>query len=883
MSKKHKRGREQNRSPSSQSSQVRKQKAANYAERELKKQTEIHSPMGKYSPMGNDESENIIISEMPNDFGRNDKGKSSRQKYSYTQRSAAVNLFEPSNAAPNIGSDKPQATGGKSISSIADSMKKSAYLNNKSEQIKSAGNQTHSEVTDGKSIKKADPDTVKQFKKSAYVKNQQERKEAVEAKFISFDEFMKMEEDNRNSDNLTEENISDNSDSKLIERRKKAAYIKEMTEQKLALGVIIPDGEGQEQSETQDDISDEKVTENVNAPANDEEEKKQESPPQTAEFKENYIRSYAQRQYSAQKKSAKNPAADKDNKSPLTNAIEVVTAVSTGNAMNVAALPIKHIVKDKLPDSKLIRAAKTTSEAVKSSDSVGGAAVNVGTTFAADKVKQYAIEKITGTPKTDRKSKKYHHIKREKAKSGENRKSRKASDSAKNFSAKNLKLKRLSQKKFYLKKNGGEIISNAAARPVKQHVKKAILSKLIMFAAPVLFTVFMILIVLMLISSLFSWLNPFDYSLAGDENADTETRAETEGEILDGYVLMTRNYLDVAQAEYYLEYGDWFGGTYDYPSAESELSFSEFFAAKCDSIISSIREQYEAAIANAQSPQEAAAIAAAMGQAISAALAQAQQQAETEYSALIEQLDDSMTAEEKRQHYEVVDSGGTNGVKDNIEFNGKPIAGTNFFENVEIQSDLSAEKIMSMIALYKSLTLMQTNGETEDGSEYEYNITPDDIMKFFEDTEYIKITADITHNNSCSGNCRRRLIGDYDSGFSWEYYCNGDHDNISGRIEPCISKDELLEKIMELTEAEENGFDSEKCEEMIDEYMKSIKKELDIDESDYRQFGANDNERAKEFYEMLIDPEKGEIPNNYWEINTPCLGEESEENTNEQT
>lgn len=877
MSKKHKRGREQKRSPSSQSSQVRKQKAANYAERTLKKQSESHSPMG------NGDSENIIISETPKDFGRNNKGKSGRQKYSYTQRSATGKLSEPSNAAPNIGSGKPQAAAGKSISSIAESMKKTAYLNNKSEQIKSAGNQTHREISDDKPIKNADPDTVKQFKKSAYVKNQQERKEAIEAEFISFDEYMKSEDENRKSDILTEEKSSDNSDPKLIDRRKKAAYIKEMTEQKLALGMIVPDGEEQEQSETQENISDEEVKENVTVTANNEEEKKQEAPPQTANIKEKYIRNYAQKRYSAQKKFAKNSAADKDNKSPVTNAIEVVTAVSSGNAMNVAAIPLKHIAKDKLPDSKLIRAAKTTSEAVKNSDSVGGAAVNVGTTFAVDKVKQYVIEKISGKPKTDRNSKKYHHIKRNKAKSGENRKSRKAAESVKSNSVKNLKLKRLSQKKFYLKKNGGEVISNAAARPVKQHVKKAILSKLLMFASPVLFTVFMILIVLMLISSLFSWLNPFDFSLAGDENADSETRAETEGEILDGYVLMTRNYLDVAQAEYYLDYGDWFGGTYDYPSAESELSFAEFFAAKCDSIISSIREQYEAAIANAQSPQEAAAIAAAMGQAISAALAQAQQQAETEYNALIEQLDDSMTAEEKRQHYEVVDSGGTNGVKDNIEFNGKPIAGTNFFENVEIQSDLSAEELMSMIALYKSLTLMQTNGETEDGSEYEYNITPDDIMKFFEDTEYIKITADITHNNSCSGNCRRRLVGDYDSGFSWEYYCNGDHDNISGRIEPCIGKDKLLEKIMELTEAEENGFDSEKCEEMIDEYMKSIKKELDIDESDYRQFGANDNERAKAFYEMLIDPVKGEIPNNYWEINTPCLGEESEENTDEQT
>jgi len=35
-------------------------------------------------------------------------------------------------------------------------------------------------------------------------------------------------------------------------------------------------------------------------------------------------------------------------------------------------------------------------------------------------------------------------------------------------------------------------------------------------------------------------------------------------------------------------------------------------------------------------------------------------------------------------------------------------------------------------------------------------------------------------------------------------------------------------------------------------------------------------------YNKSIDTEKGEIPNNYWEINTPVVGEESEENTDEQ-
>ena len=49
--------------------------------------------------------------------------------------------------------------------------------------------------------------------------------------------------------------------------------------------------------------------------------------------------------------------------------------------------------------------------------------------------------------------------------------------------------------------------------------------------------------------------------------------------------------------------------------------------------------------------------------------------------------------------------------------------------------------------------------------------------------------------------------------------------------------------------------------------MKLIKKELDITEADYRKFGASDNTKAQEFYSILIGDE--EIPNNFWNIETP--------------
>ena len=148
-------------------------------------------------------------------------------------------------------------------------------------------------------------------------------------------------------------------------------------------------------------------------------------------------------------------------------------------------------------------------------------------------------------------------------------------------------------------------------------------------------------------------------------------------------------------------------------------------------------------------------------------------------------------------------------------------------------------------------------------------------MEFFEETEFIPITTDITHDNFCEGmNCRRKMVPLEDGGYVWEYYCDSDHDNLSGEIGVCLTADELREKVMELTDAENNGVDEDSFKDLIDEYIKLIKKELEIDEADFRQFGAADNSKAQEFYEKLI--EDGAIPNNFWEIDTPIGEEESD-------
>ncbi len=373
------------------------------------------------------------------------------------------------------------------------------------------------------------------------------------------------------------------------------------------------------------------------------------------------------------------------------------------------------------------------------------------------------------------------------------------------------------------------------------------------------------IVVFVIIMGFFGWLTPFTYGLAGEE-PDEEHNAETNAEIIDGYTLMVKNYMDITQAYYYLNYGDWYGGTYQYENAG--LDFGTIFAEYCQKIIKEIQAQFQPLINQAKTPEEAQAISQAMGRAISQALSQAQQAAYEEYMRLIGELNDGLTPSEHRQHYEVEISNGGNGIEDSVEFNGKPIVGTNGFGNVEINSDLSSEELLSYIALYKSLITMKPDDADAEESEPSLNITPQDIMDFFEKTEYISITAEITHNNPCIGqNCKRRLTGDYESGYSWDYYCDSDHDNLTGEIGECLSADELLKKVMELTEAEDIGVDEKNCKKILEAYIDMFKKELDIDESGFRQFGAKDNAKAMEFYEKLI---KDELPNSgIWQVNTP--------------
>lgn len=542
-------------------------------------------------------------------------------------------------------------------------------------------------------------------------------------------------------------------------------------------------------------------------------------------------------------------------------------------------------------DGDYIGKAVQMGKTVQNSSSVGSAVTDVATTLAAVEAKKLVAKimkgenaakdrafieehKAQGRTKyvdAEKERHKVEHKLSEKesvpdAMSREERRNflhnRRVAEKQKSFYAERLQTERKNkQKKMFLdfNKDNPDLVSNTAKGTGKRYAKKKAAKALIgggVLAS--IIPIIIIIIVFAVIAAFFGWLVPYSYSLAGEDGDETE--AATNAEVIDGYAKLIKNYMDVTQAYYYLNYGDWYGGTYDYPAPD--LNFSDFFSEYCQQIVSEIQSQYMAMMASATSDMERAAIAQAMSMAISDAVNAAMPAALAEYNALMASLDDTLTAQTHRQHYETEQQSVPNNNADSAEFTGMPVVGTNHFGNVEINSELSAEELLAYIALYKSMSIINPD-DSDPNAEQILNITPQDIMDFFEETEFITITTDVTHGNFCSGmNCKRRLVDEV-----WEYYCDGDHDNLTGEIGACKTADELREKVMELTDAESNGVDEDSFNKLIEEYMKLIEKELDITESDYRKFGAAENTKAQEYYQKLID--EGAIPNNFWNVETP--------------
>ena len=590
---------------------------------------------------------------------------------------------------------------------------------------------------------------------------------------------------------------------------------------------------------------------------------------------------------------------------------EVSSAAITGQLARgeVGKVVADTVIKSALSDNGMLNSVQTIGNSVSSSSSIGSAVPDVAATLAAVEAKKMVAKILKGeSSEKDRAFIEEHKAngrtkyvdsdtQRHKADwqlsedkallkemSREERRNylhnQRVSEKQKSFYANRKETERKNkQKEMFLdfNKDNPDLASNTAKSAGKKYVVKKASKALIGGGAASAFApIIIIIIVFAIVAAFFGWLTPMSYTLAGDEGdeADRTYEAESNAEVIDGYAKLIKNYMDVTQAYFYFDYGDWYGGTYDYPSPALELDFSTFYRDYCQNIISEIRMRYENLMMNITDPAVLNALSQAMSDEITAALSNAMPEAIAEYDLMMQGLDDTLTAESSRQPYEVRKTDIPNGSADSGEFTGKPVIGTNHFGNTEIQSDLSAEELLAYIALYKSMGIINPNDSDSDAEQI-LNITPEDIMEFFEETEFIPITTDITHDNFCEGmNCRRKMVPLEDGRYVWEYYCDSDHDNLSGEIGVCLTADELREKVMELTDAENNGVDEDSFNDLIDEYIKLIKKELEIDETDFRQFGAADNSKAQEFYEKLV--KDGSIPNNFWEIEPPIGEEESD-------
>lgn len=570
-----------------------------------------------------------------------------------------------------------------------------------------------------------------------------------------------------------------------------------------------------------------------------------------------------------------------------------VNAMSSGSAEKIIAQPFESIIKKNLSKdaNQLIDGVETIAGTVSGADSIGNAASNIGVALAAQELKKSvkSFLKTSADQKTeDRLQKKYHYIDKkteERLKRIENERKEALNGNAKTAAEKEIQKiernkeqykeklakqqrelqRRNAQKDIYIKhnRNNPAFEGSVAARTQKKlHSKKKNGIMLGGAGGAVFVGIGAVIIILVLICSLFSWISPYSYSLAGDDE-ESIINAETNEEILDGYVLLVKNYFDVKQAYFYLDYSDWYGGTYAY--GDASINKAEYIAEFIDEIIDKIRESYEAEIKAANGdPATLESISRRMAKEIAEAMKTAQIDAEASFKELIDSLNDELAASEKRRHYEIYRDAHKNGVKDSDEFAG-PIVGTNKFDDVEIHSDLSAEEMVALIAIYKTMT---NTGEkpsaSSEGEESEniYCITPKDIFNFFKKTEYIKIKQTFTHNNNCPGNnCIRTLEGDYKSGYHWKYSCLGDHDNMFGEM-IVKTKDELIEKMVELlNDVDGVSTTKEECIEIFDTYIDMIDKEIG---GKRRYFGADDNAAALVMYNMLIDPEQGEIPNNFW-------------------
>lgn len=428
-------------------------------------------------------------------------------------------------------------------------------------------------------------------------------------------------------------------------------------------------------------------------------------------------------------------------------------------------------------------------------------------------------------------------------------------------------------------KDNAKAFAGKAFHAVKSQTLKIVGAGGSAVVAPIL----LIIIIITLIALLFSWQNAFKIQLS-----DREITAETEEEILDGYMQMIYDFMQTAEYRCFLTYGNYCDAQYDWEDAE--LSFDDYYNEVLLPLIeqekAKITAAYGPAIASA-SPSDRGAIIAKMSQEISEFVNATLEKGKEEFDEILQQLndylreptsfppsiwkydpdpnkagyliDDSFYIAETYTQCELADLTDPEGDgNDAAQYAGQQICSNDFdLGSLKFDTELTAEDIFPYIALSRVISIMNdgNNSNDEDESKTALNIsgeiTVDEINAFFQKTEFICIDAHLT-GYDC-GKCRRKLVGDWETGWEWQYYCRETtdtyhHQILSGSISVKNEK-ELLDAVMIAYGAKEAGLSEDDCLSLVNTYREYVKDTLGNTE---HLIGKNDYALAEYFYLMTL-------------------------------
>lgn len=530
-----------------------------------------------------------------------------------------------------------------------------------------------------------------------------------------------------------------------------------------------------------------------------------------------------------------------------------------------------------------------------------------------------ALEDFTEKNKDNRLNKKIYNKYMNKSEQLE-KLERKHQSAAKGQYAKSQKAKSLNKKaeaakaaeerkiKAGIFKENAKAFAGKAFHASKSQTIKIIAGGSASIVAPIL----IIIIIIILISLLFSWQNPFKITLSDE----TVIEAETEEEILDGYMQMIYDFMQMAEYNCFVTYGDYCSAKYDWEDASLDFQdyYNEVLLPLIEETKAEITKAYGPAIA-AASPEERGVLIAKMNQEIANAVEHILAEGQEKFEAILLSLNDYLkdpadyppTVNKFFPEHEVIRSekfnlsfdysktemagcGEPDGY-DSGQYSGQTVCSNAFsLGTLLFETDLTAEDIFPYIALSRVISVM--NDGTDDESDERdqeiarsfAEITPEEINTFFEKTKFININTHL-EDYDC-GKCHRKLEGDWHSGWEWKYYCREPggpyiHKILIGQIS-VKNEEELLEAVMTEYGAEEAGLTQYDCLDLIDLYKDYIETTLGNNYTKHR-IGKNDYHLAKRYYSSHVANDSG-APPHPWRFDTPLeTNDEEEENNNETT